>query len=93
MTHSVQVLALVNMLVFFFIQFFIHPYRSVVTNYLESFFLLVLVVLLGLGNTPVFRETVEVTLWPLFYLPIFVGLVVVAVYVGYQVWYVIREIM
>ena len=79
------------MLVFFFIQFFIHPYESAVANYLESFYLLVLVVLLGLGNTPVLLETVKFTLWPLFYLPIVVGLVVVAVCMGYIVWYVTRE--
>lgn len=59
-------------------------------NYLESFVLFVLVVLLGLGNTQVFVETLEMTLWPLYYLPVFVGVVVVTTYVAYKIWYVRR---
>ena len=82
----IQVLALVNILILLFIQFFVHPYKNKMANYLESFALLVLIMLLGLGNTPAFVETVDVVLWPLFYLPIFVEIVIITVYVGYILW-------
>ena len=81
-----QVLALVNLLALLFLQFFIHPYKNKMANYLESFALLVLIVLLGFGNTPAFVQKVEVVFWPLFYLPVFVEIVIIAVYVGYVLW-------
>jgi hypothetical protein len=86
----IQVLALVSVLVLLFVQFFIHPYKNKLANYLESFALLVLIVPLGLGNTPAFVETAvdSVVLWPLFYLPVFTELVIIAAYVGYILWYV-----
>lgn len=59
-------------------------------NYMESFVLLVLVVLLGLGNTTVLIEAVDdgrhFTLLPLYYLPVFVGFVTVVSFIVYQLW-------
>ena len=81
-----QVLALMNMLVLLLLQFFVHPYKNKTANYLESFALLVLIVLLGFGNTPAFVESVDVVLWPLFYLPVFVEVVIIAAYVGFTLW-------
>ena len=74
----------------FILQFYIHPYEDVKANYLESFVLFVLVVLLGLGSTTVLvRVAVSsstFTLWPLFYLPVVVGVVVATIYILYHVW-------
>lgn len=73
------------------VQFYLHPYEDRIANYLESFVLLVLVVLLGLGNTTVLVDTVDdsqryFTLLPLYYLPVLVGGVMAVVYVAYHVW-------
>lgn len=84
-----QVLALVNVLVLLFIQSFVHPYKNKLANYLESFTPLVLIVPLGLGNTPAFVEAAvdtSVVLWPLFYLPVFAEIVIITAYVGYILW-------
>ena len=67
-------------------QFFVHPYKNKMANYLESFALLVLTMLLGFGNTPAFVEAADVVLWPLFYLPVFAEIVIIAAYVGYILW-------
>lgn len=84
-----QVLALVNVLVLLFVQYFVHPYKNKLANYLESFALLVLIVPLGLGNTPTFVEAAvgtSVMLWPLFYLPVFAEIIIITAYVGYILW-------
>ena len=84
-----QVLALVNVLVLLFVQYFVHPYKNKLANYLESFALLVLIVPLGLGNTPTFVEAAvgtSVMLWPLFYLPVFAEVIIITSYVGYILW-------
>ena len=72
-------------------QFYLHPYEDRIANYLESFVLLVLVVLLGLGNTTVLVDTVDnsqryFTLLPVYYLPVLVGGVMTVVYIAYQIW-------
>lgn len=72
-----------NMLVLLLLQFFIHPYKNKMANYLESFALLVLIVLLGFGNT---SESVDVVFWPLFYLPVFIEIVIITAYVGFILW-------
>ena len=81
-----QVLALVSMLALLLLQLFIHPYKNKMANYLESFAILVLIMLLGFGNTSAFVESLDVALWPLFYLPVFIEIAVIAVYVGYILW-------
>ena len=73
------------------VQFYLHPYKDRIANYLESFVLLVLIVLLGLGNTTVLVDSVDnsqryFTLLPLYYLPVLVGGVTAVVYVTYQIW-------
>ena len=77
--------------IFFLVQFYLHPYEDKIANYLESFVLLVLVVLLGLGNTTVLVDTVDgsqryFTLLPLYYLPVLVGGVTAFIYIAYQIW-------
>ena len=74
------------MLALLLLQLFIHPYKNKMANYLESFAFLVLIMLLGFGNTPAFVEAVDVVFWPLFYLPVFIEVVIIAVYVGYTLW-------
>ena len=75
------------------VQFYLHPYEDRIANYLESFALLVLVILLGLGNTTVFVDSadnsqryIKYALLPLYYLPVLVGGVTAVVYVAYQIW-------
>ena len=76
----------------FIVQFYTHPYDDVIANYLESFVLFVLVILLSLGSTTaVVRASLNqpiFTLWPLFYLPILVGGIVAIAFATYQTWYV-----
>ena len=60
-------------------------------NYFESFSLLVLIVLLGFGNTPTFVETVDVVFWPLFYIPVFAETTAIAAFVGFILWYITRN--
>ena len=90
---SMQTIPLFLMVLFFMVQFYFHPYEDTAANYLESFALFVLVIVLGLGNTTVFTDAVSsskhFTLAPVFYLPAVVGGVVTAVFVGYQIWYVV----
>ena len=87
-SDMIQVLALINVLALILLQLLIHPYKNKMANYLESFALLVLIVLLGLGNTPAFIEVANVVLWPLFYLPVLAEFIVISAYVGFILWYV-----
>ena len=74
----------------FMIQFYVHPYEDVKANYLESFILFVLVVILGFGSTTALIRAgfihTNFTMWPLFYLPVVVGAVVATIYVLFQIW-------
>ena len=85
-----QTIPLLLFLMLFIIQFYSHPYEDVTANYLESFVLFILVVLLGLGSTTALIRAANLrsnfTLWPVYYLPVFVGAVVAAIYVSYQIW-------
>ena len=86
-----QIVPLFLLVIILLAQFFLHPYEDTITNYLETFTLLVLVVLLGLGNTTVLVDTVDdsqryFTLLPLYYLPVLVGGVTAVVYVAYHIW-------
>ena len=78
-------------MLYFLAQFYLHPYKDALSNYLESFVLFVLIVLLGLGNTTVLVDTVNggryFTLLPIYYLPVLVGLVTTVAYIVYQIWY------
>lgn len=86
-----QIVPLFLSVIFFLVQFYLHPYEDRISNYLESFVLLVLVVLLGLGNTTVLVDTVDdsqryFTLLPLYYLPVLVGGVTAVAYVVHHIW-------
>ena len=87
---TLQNVPLILLLIMLIIQFYTHPYDDVIANYLESFVLFVLVVLLSLGNTTaIVRASLNqpiFTLWPLFYLPVFVGVIVAIVYISYKTW-------
>ena len=78
------------LVLFFLVQFYLHPYENTIANYMESFVLLVLVVLLGLGNTAVLIEVVNdgryFTLLPLYYLPVLVGFVTAVLFIAHKVW-------
>ena len=85
-----QTVPLFLLVLFFLVQFYFHPYEDTMANYMESFVLLVLVVLLGLGNTTVLIEVVDdgryFTLLPLYYFPALVGFVTAVAFIAYQVW-------
>ena len=85
-----QVVPLFLSVFFFMVQFYLHPYKDASANYMESFVLLVLVVLLGLGNTTLVVDTVNnngrFTLWPIYYLPVLVGGVATTIYIVYHIW-------
>ena len=85
-----QVVPLFLSIIFFLVQFYLHPYEDRIANYLESFVLLVLVVLLGLGNTTVLVDNVDdsqryYALLSLYYLPVLVGGVTTVIYIAYQI--------
>ena len=78
---------LVLTIAIFVFQTFIHPYRNIAANYIESVLFLWLVCLLGLGNTTALQDSIddsdgEVPRWPdaLLYIPVAVGLVVAVVH-------------
>ena len=88
-----QFVPLVLSLILLVTQTVAHPYKNKLANHLETFSLLVLVVLLALGNTtPIIIGTNMdnlrdvFTLWPLFFLPVAVGAIVAVIYFGYQIW-------
>lgn len=83
-------------IVIFVLQTFIHPYRNVVANYIESLLFLWLVCLLGLGNTTALQETLadykdgeSDPVWPtnvLLGIPLAIALVVTVVHSIFLVW-------
>lgn len=86
-----QVVPLILSIPIFVLQSFIHPYKSKVANYLESFLFLWLVCLLGLANTTALQDEIKAAekygtnkgpWWPnaLLYIPVAVGLVVAVVH-------------
>ena len=89
--HFFQIVPLFLLVMILLAQFFLHPYEDRIANYSETFTLLVLVALLGLGNTTVLVDTVDnsqryFTLSPLYYLPVLVGGVTAVAYVTYHIW-------
>ena len=85
-----QAVPLVLSLLIFLLQFYLHPYKDTRANYMESFVLLVLVVLVGLGNTTsqvdAANDSSHFTLWPIYYIPVIIGGVATIVYAIYQIW-------
>ncbi len=84
---SKQAVPLVLSIIIFVMQTIIHPYQDKIANFLESLILLWLVGLLSLGNATILPIP-DGNGWPLLYLPVVCGFIVLVVYIVLQIRYV-----
>ena len=72
---------LILAIIIFVMQTMVHPYRSTLSNYMESLLFLWLVCLLGLGSTTELVDHRHVG-WPnaLLYIPLVLGFVVMVIH-------------
>ncbi len=84
---SKQAVPLVLSIVIFVMQTIIHPYQDKIANFLESLILLWLVGLLSLGNATMLQIP-DKKGWPLLYLPVVCGFIVLVVTIILQIRYV-----
>lgn len=77
---------LVLCITIFVLQTVIHPYKNKLANYTESFLFLWLVGLLSLANTTALQNNPMKELWPLLYIPVMLGAIVLFACIGFVIW-------